>query len=190
MKYRFLAVIFALLIPLAIGSSGNAAEGSSDIQEPTVESAPEVESDLSSLSNDWYTYTAKDGSYTVKFPGKPLEESSNRATYGDQLLAYMTQINDFSDTAGFDEIQIEDIFAAIRSSLAKDNRIEQEEEITLNGYSGIELTLRREDGLALKMRIFFDMNERKLYQAIVGSSAGNISLPEAEAFLNSFEIAR
>lgn len=190
MKYRLLAVIFALLVTLFISNSDSAAEGSSDIQEPTVESAPEVESDLSSLSNDWYTYTAKDGSYTVKFPGEPLEESSNRVTYGDQILAYMTQINDFSETAGFEEIQIEDIFAAIRSSLAKNNRIEKEAEISQNGHSGIELTLRREDGLALKMRIFFDMNGRKLYQAIVGSPAGNLSLPEAEAFLNSFKIAR
>lgn len=190
MKYRLLAVIFALLAPLAINSSSKASEGSLDIQEQTVESAPEVESDLSSLSEDWYTYTAKDGSYTIKFPGKPLEESSNRAIYGDQLLAYMTQINDFSDTAGFEEIRIEDIFAAILSSLAKENTIEKEEKISLNGYSGIELTLRRQDGLALKMRIFFDMNERKLYQAIVGSSTGNISLPQAEAFLNSFELAQ
>ena len=186
----FLSFCLLALVPLAIVNSSNASEPNSDLIVQTGESGPEVESDLDALTDDWYTYTAQDGSYTVKFPGEPFAENSNQATYGDQVLAYMTQINDFSDTADFSQIRIEDIFGAIRSSLGKDNAIEREAEISHNGHSGIELTIRRKDGFALKMRIFFDINERKLYQAIVGSATGDVSVPQAEAFLDSFELAQ
>jgi hypothetical protein len=202
MKFSLVPVVFALVVPLA-ACTGNKSVSSSSVQSPTAQSAPSPETTSASASNNWYKYTAKDGSYSASFPGQPQEKDQSVKTQVGELKFSLTSYGDNASKRAYattsakypvkpSEYDVEKGLDGARDGQAKNTNatITNEKKISLNGFSGREITLKGANGGAMKTRLFIDPKGPTLYQALVVAEDGNLNFPEADTFLNSLALPK
>jgi hypothetical protein len=205
MKSLFISATLAFVIPVAACSS-NKPVASTEAQSPKTQSSPSSETNPESLIKDWYTYKAKDNSYTIQFPSKPQEEDKTVANPNVGKLKYMQVL--YEDKANnrayltaniiypgkstqynFGKDRIEKELDGIRDGQAQgsNSTVTSEKTITFNGLTGREITFKGKSqrGEAMMSRIMIDPKKPALYQLIVVSGNGNLAFPEAQAFLDS-----
>ena len=210
MKSLFISAALALVIPVA-ACSGNNPVASNSVQSPTTQSSASSETKSDSVTKDWYTYKAKDNSYTIQFPSKPQEEDKMVANPNVGKLKYMQVL--YEDKANnrayltsniiypgklsqynFEKDSIEKELDGIRDGQAQgsNSTVTSEKTITFNGLTGREITFKGKSqrGEAMMSRIMIDPKKPALYQLIVVASDGNLAFPEAQAFLDSLTISK
>jgi hypothetical protein len=207
MKLPFISVALALVVPLAICTSKNMVDVA-NAQLPVSQSSPAPATTAASLATNWYQYTAKDGSYSVKFPGQPQEENKSvdsdagELKYLQLLYADTTNNRAFlamsikyavdSSQVQFNDQDVQGILDAARDGQAEgdESTVTSEKQISFNGLPGREITFRGKDGNAAISRIFFNPKGATLYQIIVMAGDGNLAFPESQTFLNSFAVPK
>lgn len=208
MKSHIISVALALVVPLA-ACSRNSPVASNTTESPTAQSSPSSEATQTSVTKDWYTYTAQDSSYTVKFPKKPLEDNRTVANQNLGKLNYLQVL--YEDKANqrafltanikypgkssqynFAKDRIKTELDAIRDGQAQgsNSTISSEKEITYEGLTGREITFKGKKGETMRSRILIDAKQPALYQMLVVAANGNIDFPEAQAFLDSLAISK
>lgn len=208
MKSHIISLALALVVPVA-ACSGNNSIASNTADSPTTQSSPTSETSKISVTQNWYTYTAQDSSYTVKFPQKPLEDNKTVANKNLGKLNYLQVL--YEDRAkqrafltanikypgkssqyNFAKDRIQKELDAIRDAQAQgsNSTISSEKEITYKGLTGREITFKGKKGEAMKSRILIDSKQPALYQMLVISGNGKIDFPEAQAFLDSLTISK
>ena len=154
---------------------------------------------IAGQANKAYPYTASDGSYTVKFPGKPTESAQTVQTQvgpikvqmviyeGDQgKRAYATSSTQYKiDPRNY---SVEKGLNGARDGIAKNMNatISKETKINYKGAPGRQLFLTLKQGTG-KVRIFI-VNAGKgpiIYQAFVVNTTGKVDNAETNAFLDS-----
>lgn len=203
MKSIFLSVALALAVPLAICNIGTNRGAVAETQLPTAQSSRVSATTIAAVTTNWYSYTAKDNSYSVKFPNQPQEENESVNTslgtlnylqvmYEDTVnnRAYLTTSQKFP--VGANQINAEEFLDEVRDGQAEGGKatIISEKKISLNGFPGREITFKEQQGMAMKSRIFIDPKGPTLYQIILVAEDGNLAFPEAQAFLESFAIPK
>ena len=154
---------------------------------------------INSRTQNWYSYSADDGSYTVKFPRRPEQkhQSNNQGenyvlvTYEDKAKGrgYVTSSIRYSRTSSRYNLD-RDLNKAV-NIIAKStkSRIIRQKEINDNGYPGKEIIMRGNNGFSYRAKILIHPQGGTLYQAFVVSKNGRIYFPEAKAFLDSFIVS-
>ena len=136
----------------------------------------------------WFTYQPADGSYKVRFPGRPQMQDRIQVVLDNGSRAYLTRKDNIS-IPNDEQVDIEAILEGARNGLSQSGTIRREFYIESNGIPVREILVEGENGEFLKARVFFDVDNGRLYQAIVGTVDG--SLPSnADAFLQSFEVVK
>ncbi len=154
-----------------------------------------------SITSSWYGYISKDNIYSAKFPAHPQELNQSTDSpigkidvtlvcYEDKTngRAYVIQSNKYPvKSSNFD---IEKGLNGARDLVAKtwNGSVTGQRNISYNGYPGREITLRTQNSVAFKVRIFIDSKGPTLYQAVVTAQDGDLDFVEATAFLDSFNI--
>jgi hypothetical protein len=210
MKSLFISATLAFVIPIAACSSNNPL-ASTEVQSLKTQSSPSSEIKSDSVTKDWYTYKAKDNSYTIQFPSKPQEEEKTVANPNVGKLKYMQVL--YEDKANnrayltaniiypgkltqynFEKDRIEKELDGIRDGQAQgsNSTVTSEKTITFNGLTGREITFKGKSqrGEAMMSRIMIDPKKPALYQLIVVSGNGNLAFPEAQAFLDSLTFSK
>ncbi len=205
MKSLFLSVALVLVLPIS-ACSRTTKVASTDVKSPTSQPALSPEPKSDSASQNWYTYTAKDNSYTIKFPSKPQEEDKSvtnpnvgklnymQVLYEDKAnnRAYLTANIIYpgkSSQYNFAKDRIEKELDGIRDGQAQgsNSTIASEKTITFKGLTGREIRFKskNQQGEAMMSRILIDPKKPALYQIIVVAGDGKLDFPEAQAFLDS-----
>jgi hypothetical protein len=198
-KLLFIPVILALVAPLAACTSTNSTIANAQTEK--TQASPvhgtkksSAKTPVASLTKNWYHYTAKDGSYSAKFPKRPKELVKSglaQVMYEDVAnnRAYLTQNNKF--TANPSELNVEKALdAAVASQTQDSSTVSDEKKIELNGLPGREITVRNKKGMAMKARMFIESKEPTLYIVMVAAGNGKLTFPEAQAFLDSLSIPK
>ena len=156
------------------------------------------------LANNWYSYTAKDGSYTVYFPGQPEEKKLSVETYLGKLNAVLVfykypekerffSVSSIRYPVAPSEYNVEKGLDGARDGAAKNSNsiIISENKISYQEFPGREIILQSkvQPSFRLLLRIFIDPNGPTLYSLQVTGPDGKLDFPEAKAFLDSFSIA-
>lgn len=156
------------------------------------------------LANNWYSYTAKDGSYTVFFPGRPEEKNlsvdsplgilnalfvfykypEKERIFSASSVKYPVDPSQYNVAKGLD---------GARDGAAKNSNsiIISEKKISYQQFPGREIILqsKAQPDFRLLLRMFIDPTGPTLYSLQVTAADGNLDFPEAKAFLDSFSIA-
>ena len=217
MKLRLIALLAALFLPLAAcagnqetsenntsaETSGNSESPATDsaaapANSPTDSSAPESDaaksadatngSENGTATEGWYDYSPSDKSYQVKFPSEPQTQDDMQVILDKGAKAYLVRKDEIEIPEGV-EVDVNTILEGARGGLAASGEVENEQEVEKNGISGRELLVTGEGGKVLKARVFFDPDNGRLYQAIVGAVDGELP-KESDTFLESFEIVK
>jgi hypothetical protein len=185
-KLLFVPLTLALVAPLAICATNRTdrVNAQGRIAESETRS-PET------ITKDWYRYTAKDGSYSVLFPGQPKEtvdtDSSVKVWYFDSAGNRAYMMYTFKLDANSNQNEEEKIIdKGIALIIQYGATVTDQKKISLNGMSGREIVVRHKDGLVMKMRASVDLKESIMY--ITGVAAENVDFPEVQAFLDSVSI--
>ena len=172
----------------------NDPNSSSDSAVPS-ESLPSARSQESSQSSSnsiatqgWYSYSPSDRSYQVRFPAEPQTQDETQVILDKGAKAYLVRKDDIPIPEGA-EVDVNAILDGARGGLSASGEIKSETKLKKNGISGRELLVTGEDGKILKARVFFDPDNGRLYQAIVGAVDGELP-QESDAFLESLEIVK
>jgi len=194
---------FLALTLLAQVSASNLASSRGLPQTNVVRAGAEISMlVLAGQANRWVNYSVPDGTYTVKFPGKPEEETKviprqlgpakiltvfYRAD-GDRRLYSVTRTQfkpDPRDSTSFVEVSI----AGTVHGLTKEGRgtISQETRISYKGVFGKQLTLKTKLGKQ-KVRIFAVNGGAiaNIYLVAVRDNTGKVDDAQTNAFLDSF----
>lgn len=197
MKLLFFSLTLALVAPLAACTS-NTLVAEKTNQSPTTQASAAPKSTPVSITQDWYNYTAKDGSYTAKFPRQPKEQDNSTNTklgeikfvqvmYEDKAKEqlYMTQSNKYPVDPS--QLNAEKVLDGVRDGYTKNNRkLISEKKISRNGFPGRELIVQDKNKLVMKSQIFVNTARSTMHLVMVGAGDGNVDFPEAKAFLDSF----
>ncbi|MDJ0555408.1 MAG: hypothetical protein QNJ68_13385 [Microcoleaceae cyanobacterium MO_207.B10] len=156
------------------------------------------------LANNWYSYTAKDGSYTVYFPGIPEEKNlsvdsplgilnalfvfykypQKERIFSASSVKYPVVPNKYNVEKGLD---------GARDGAANNSNsiIISEKKINYKNFPGREIILQSkvQSDFRLLLRMFIDPSGPTLYSLQVTAADGNLDFPEAKAFLDSFTIS-
>jgi hypothetical protein len=195
-KLLFVPVALALVAPLSLYT--NNLTSRANAQAPTTTSS--TLSPVALLTKDWYHYTAKDGSYSALFPGKPeesvrsdssvqvmYEDRANNRGYGTYNFKFPTNLNPIVV-----EENIEKVFDAFVAEMLDDYSVIDQKKINRQGLPGREITMRvlkgNKKGLVMKAQIFIDLKGSSMYLVMVGGE--NVDFPEAQAFLDSVSVAQ
>jgi hypothetical protein len=162
-----------------------------------------VISGVSSASAD-DKFTSKDGKFAVLFPKdkQPMESVKDVDTTGGKLkltifaaevkkdVAYIVIWNDYPDAVAKEQPQ--DVLARVREgSKGPDGKVIEDKELTLgpNKVPGRDYLLDKGDNHFFRSRTY--LNGARLYQVIVSATKKDeLTSKDAEAFLDSFEIAK
>ncbi|NES70363.1 MAG: hypothetical protein F6K24_36705 [Okeania sp. SIO2D1] len=218
MKKLLSLLIIASLTPAVLIGCGSSEETASTTQteeaaETSTEKAASEKDDK--LTKDWFLFTAEDGTYSVKFPGEPkVQEHSTQVKVGEldedvtdinlkmvvyegsaSKQAYLTTHAKYPVDPS--QYNAEEGLNAARNGVENNANvtITSEEKIDYEGLPGRELvtTIPSQEGegeLTQRIRMFIDPEGPTLYQAVVITDEGDVNSPEADAFFNSWEIAK
>ena len=202
MKFPFLALAVALVVPLTACNTKNIVNAA-NLQSPVPQSSPSPETTLASVTKDWYNYTAKDSSYSAKFPGQPEEENQStnsplgelkyiQASYLDNANSRIYLMMSIKYPVSPSQYDVEKGLDGVRDGQARGSKytVTSEKKISFNGFPGREIILQGKQGELIKSHIFIDPQGPTLYQMMVGADDGNLAFPEAQAFLNSLAIPK
>ena len=155
---------------------------------------------LAGQPNNGYKYSASDGSYSVKFPGKPSENSQIVQTKLGPIKAltvtYQTDRGRRAYIASSTQYKIdprrynvEKGLDGARDGMAKSTNatLTNETKINYKGVSGRQLYLTMKQGKS-KVRLFI-VNAGKgptIYQTFVIDTTGKVDDAEVNSFLDSF----
>ncbi|WP_196889905.1 hypothetical protein [Aureivirga sp. CE67] len=159
------------------------------------------------IQEDWFHYTSEKFGYEVDFPQKPLEQNTTLNTEIGPLemnysmvqetdlnadnMVYMVNYTVYpSDKISSDNKEMIDGFlrgavdGAVRNVGGK---LLTEKELSYKGYPGREITIDFQNGTAvIRMRVYLVNNVNYILQTI--SKAGKADNPNANKFMNSFEL--
>jgi len=151
----------------------------------------------------WYTYTAQDGSYTVKFPQAPTERSRSIPSAAGELTILMVGYQDQEQKSSYittsvtfpvkpSDYDVQKGLDGAREGLLRgtNGKITEEKNITLNGLPGREIAIEGSNGTVTRVRVFIDPQGPTLYQAVFVSEGSKASTTEASTFLNSLNIPK
>ncbi len=203
MKSIFISLTLALAVPLATSNLGSNRVAAADAQSLLTPSTLPSATTIAAAPSNWYNYTAKDNSYSAKFPGQPKEENKSLKSTGGEFNYLQVMYEDRSNNRAYlsmskkigvdlKQFNIEQLLDSVRDGQAEGGKatIISEEKISLNGYPGREITFRGEQGMVMKSRIFINLEKSTLYQMIVVAGDGNQAFPEAQTFLESLVILK
>ena len=207
---KILPILIATLTPFVLIGCNSVDEvktndkESSEIASNSAKVTEEKSTPADSITKNWTPYTSKDGSYTVKFPGKPQEQNQSADTpigkleflivgYSDNKnsRAYMTTVVDYPVNPS--DYDVEKGLDGARDGAANNtnSQIVREDKITYNDdYPGREIVLQNPEGMKTKARIFIDPKGPTLYQSLIVAEDGNVTFPEADAFFKSLVISK
>ena len=203
MKLPVIPAFLALAISLTAcgGGTSNTSNNSSE-QNNNSKAASNTSKSSSdnSTTNGWQTYTAKDGSYTLQFPGQPNEQSrsvnsplgkitfvqvayedkTNRRAFFATNTKYPVKPSQFNVEKGLDT----SVDGAIKSSNSKLTSVKK---IEYKGLPGREFTMAGEKGIVGKARIIMDPQGPMMFQTlVVAEKSEKLAEPATQAFLDSF----
>ncbi|MGD2183991.1 hypothetical protein [Lusitaniella coriacea] len=204
MKYRILSLSLALALPLTACDRASTETPTTDTSASPIAESPVTEP---SLTDDWQAYTEKNGRYQIKFPEKPIENNQQQQTPQGQTVeittaiyedepnkrVYVSSVNEMPlpEGATFD---VEKGLDGGRDGATRstNSTVVSEEKIDYDGLPGRSIVMSTPEGAKIKMNMLINAKEEKalFYQVWVAAQDGNIDFPEAQAFLDSLEIAR
>ncbi len=170
---------------------------------PSKYSSEFTESNIIYLANNWYNYTAKDGSYKVYFPGQPEEENLSVNTPLGKLntlfvfyeypeekrIFYVSHVKYPVEPSQYN---VEKGLDGAREGAAQNTNsiIVSEKRISYKGFPGREIIFQSQERPDLRTlaRIYIDPTGPILYNLQVMVEDGNLDFPEAQAFLDSFVV--
>ncbi|MBW4619178.1 MAG: protein kinase [Cyanosarcina radialis HA8281-LM2] len=168
---------------------------------PVTSSSPDTTEPVNNSNSDttnWYAYSSQSGNYNARFPAQPTEQKQNADSAEFILVGYSDNTNKrFYGTAESEvtlpsgaTFDVQKGLDGARDSAAKSTNatVISEQQITQNGYPGREVTMRGQNNLGIIQRMIVDPDGPTLYQAIVVAEDGNLTFPEARAFLDSLTI--
>jgi len=154
---------------------------------------------LAGQANKGYKYSATDGTYTVKFPGKPTENTQTVQTQLGPIKAVMAIYQAAGGKRGYAvsstqykvdprNYNVEKGLNGARDGIAKNMNatVTKETKINYKGAPGREIYLTMKQGKT-KVHLFI-VNGGKgptIYQAFVMDTGGNVDDAEVKAFLDS-----
>jgi hypothetical protein len=189
-KLLFVPVALALVAPLSLYTNNLTSRANAQVPATTSSTL----SPVAVLTKDWHHYTAKDGSYSALFPGKPeesVESGYEQVGYYDRALqrGYMMQFQKLPTNPNPNEV--EKGFDAAAASLSQNGAtIIDQKKISFKALPGREITMKSKEGLLMKMRALVDSKVPAMYIAIVAAENGNLDFPEAQAFFDSISVAQ
>lgn len=204
MKYRILSLSLAIALPLMACNRAETEAPTTETSASPVAESPAVEP---SLTDDWQAYTEKNGRYKIKFPGKPIENNQQQQTAQGQTVeittaiyedepnkrVYVSSVNEMPLPEGT-SFDVEKGLDGGRDGATRstNSTVVSEEQITYDGLPGRSIVMSTPDGAKIKMNMLINAQEDKamFYQVWVAAQDGNMDFPEADAFLDSLEIAR
>ena len=202
MKFHLPAIVLASIILLS-GCGSKSPTASNTSTNSPVSSTSNVGQTPASVTSNWYTYTSKDGSYTVLFPNQPKETKELQKTAVGNLNLLLASYTDKQQNIDYlanetklgaeaPKSSVSRILDGLRNGAVKGSNsiLINEKNITLNGYSGREITYRSSNGdLYFRARIFVDTKNSILYGLRVAvNKEADLNSQEATAFLDSLTI--
>ncbi len=157
---------------------------------------------LSGGSSSTTTYTPTDGSYSISFPGKPVEKTITAQTAIGPITAVMATYSPVLSKRQFlssstkypvasNQYDVQKGLDGARDGAAKNTNgtVTSETKIDHNGVAGREFETTVPGGGKTKSRLFIDNAGPNpiLYQAVVTDAGGDISGSEIESFLTSLQ---
>ena len=155
------------------------------------------------LTNNGYEYIAKDGSYSINFPGKPEEQNLQIPNPAGQLSSVVSMYQDMGGQRAFFSSNVtypvdpalydvekglsgagDMVVRALNTAIIEDKRI------SLQGMPGRELVLESPEGYEMRVQLFIDPQGPTLYQIWVGGTKGGLNTPEVQAFFDSFRVLK
>ena len=203
---RSLPLILGLAVPMAVSSATLKPQAIAASLHPSFLEQPSTLKQVApnSLTRKWYRYTAPNRSYTARFPAKPIKQkqktSSSRGIIEFILVGYSDNKNKrFYGTAD-SPIPLEpgetfDVEERLNGAIDGASRatgavVISEKRISKNGYPGKEIIMQGQGDLVIIQRLIVNPKKPTLFQAIVVAEDGNITFPEARAFLDSLNISQ
>jgi len=194
---------FLALTLLAQISASNLASSRGLPQTNVVRASTEISVvALAGQANKGYTYSAPDGTYTVKFPGKPRESSQTVQTQVGPINVVMVLYEAVGGKRGYAvsstqykidprKYNVEKGLNGARDGIAKNLNatVTKETKINYKGTPGREIYLTMKQGKT-KVHLYI-VNGGKgptVYQAFVMDTAGNVDDTEIKAFLDSLTL--
>lgn len=194
--------VFPAFLALAISltACGGGASNTSNNNSRATSNTSKSTSSNNSTTNGWQTYTAKDGSYTLQFPGQPNEQSrsvnsplgkitfvqvvyedkTNRRAFFAANTKYPVKPSQFNVEKGLDT----SVDGAIKSSNSKLTSVKK---IEYKGLPGREFTMAGDKGIVGKARIIIDPKGPMMFQTLViVEKSEKLAEPATQAFLDSF----
>lgn len=166
-----------------------------------------------SIITEWETYTGKDNTFSIKFPGKPdvIEMGPNSGINRTQIIALMQidELNPITNSYAYN-LTIMDL----SNEILKPNSTESQKSEVLERYSTVTIGLMGEilstekisisgfPGIYLKARMTQSVNdgnyppvfmksylvENKIYQLRINCPPGKKEYPNIDQFFDSFEL--
>lgn len=202
MSFRTTLVIIASLVMLA-ACGGGAAEPAAAPAEPAVTPDPLA---------GWITFTASDGSFSVRLPEEPeVEEQAVPTEVGDiQVAMYLVESNDRTVMLSHNEFPAaiaeaiatgDDTFIQGMLDSSRDGAVgnvsgalQNEKQITVGGFPGREFTFTVDpsasptgDAITGIARVILTTD--RLYQLISLTVADETDPAAVQAFFDSFQLA-
>jgi hypothetical protein len=189
---------FLLLALVLLGGCGDSQPTPSPTSAPT-----SVDTSATTPAVGWQEYASTEGRFTIRMPGKPIEETLVQETEaGDQIestvarleadsVTYMVIYTDLPQASlelGEDEFfrqYIEGVIQNVESQSGVKLDKPQEQKITLDGNPGRDFTYSAQ-GQGSRTRTYLVGSRH--YQTIAAGPMDKLSGDQTTAFLDSFKL--
>jgi len=162
---------------------------------------------LVSFMQDWVTFTYEDQGFSLKFPGKPEENSqqvttdagevtmhifSYEAKIGGDDIVYMAMASEFPESSGINSDNKKKLDVQYRNAIdggVKNVKgtLVSEENTKIKGYEGRKFKITYDDGAGFIAGKVF-LVKRRMYIVQTVASKQNENDPSNERFVNSFKL--
>ena len=179
---------FWSLVIGVVGLATNAIALETRPSDPSFSAPAIVQASDSPSSDVWYDRVPINRAYWAAFPAEPQTQGETQIILDRITKAYLVRQDEINIPTGV-EVDVDTILDGARGGLSASGEIESERRIESNGVAGRELLVVGENGKILKARVFFDPENGRLYQVIVGAVDGELP-QDADFFLESLTILR
>ncbi len=149
---------------------------------------------------NWQVFSPADGGFSILMPGEPTEDIRSGSSIpgaGDlhlfllflegDTVAYGVGYRDFPDTASeLSPSRVEELLDKFRDSLVRNDKLQGERRIKLDGYAGREIDIESPQGFVSKVRIYWVRG--RFYQLVVGAASRSAFPKEADRYFDSFKL--